>query len=235
MSTTIILYIISLSNYFLYGIYMKLLVIIVSNEFNKSDCDNIEVLNSYLCCLPDTLVNYCGISNQDDFNNFEHIISFNYKVINSKRQLSKICDFITDNKSTLDYDWFIKFRPDSKLLEPINFELLSDNAINGRARVYHGPKQFNYGLSTGGPGVWEHVKDCSYQPDETDIILDDQFFIFHNNMIQLNAFDKIPNNLYIENEWTHSRYWISRKIPLNVIGINMLITKYMCYSGDLNM
>lgn len=214
---------------------MKLLVIIVSHDFNKRHWDNIRVLNSYLCCLPDTIVNYCGISTQDNFHNYEDIISFNYKVINSKRQLSKICDFITDNKSTLDYDWFIKIRPDSRLLGPINFELLSDNAINGRARLYHGPKRVKYGLSTGGKGCWESIKECSYQPDETEIIMDDHFFMFHNNIIQLNAFDKIAKNLIVENEWVHTMCWKSRNIKFNVIGINLVLTDYNAGSGDVNM
>ena len=49
-------------------------------------------------------VEYCGISYQDEFHNYESIISFKYKIINTKRQLSKICDFITDYKAELYYD-----------------------------------------------------------------------------------------------------------------------------------
>jgi hypothetical protein len=213
---------------------MKLLVIISSHDLNKRHSNNIEILNSYLCGLPDTEVSYCGISNQDDFHNYEDIISFKYKVINSQRQLSKLCDFITDNKSTLNYDWFIKIRPDAKLLEPINFELLSDKAINARARVYRGPKQIKYGLSTG-VGCWETVKDCSIQPHETEVILDEGLIIFHNNIIQLNAFDKIAKNLIVENEWVHTRCWKSRNIKFNVIGINLVLTDYNAGSGDVNM
>jgi hypothetical protein len=213
---------------------MKLLVIISSHDLNKRHSNNIEILNSYLGGLPDTEVSYCGISNQDDFHNYEDIISFKYKVINCQRQLSKLCDFITDNKSTLNYDWFIKIRPDAKLLQPINFELFSDNAINARARVYRGPKQIKYGLSTG-VGCWETIKDCSIQPHETEVILDEGLIIFHNNIIQLNAFGKIPNNLIVENEWIHSMCWKSRNIKLNVIGINLVLTDYNAGSGDVNM
>ena len=97
---------------------------------NSINSSNINILNNYLKKYEDSVVDYCGISNSDDFYNYENIISFKYKIINPKQQFSKICDFITQYKAELDYDWFIKIRPDIKLLEPINFEVLSDTAIS---------------------------------------------------------------------------------------------------------
>jgi hypothetical protein len=91
--------------------------------------------------LLDMQVEYCGISNQNDFHTYEAIIPFKYTLINTKQQFSKLCDFITDYKSELDYDWYMKIRPDINLLEQIPFNTLLDRAINARARVYFGPKK----------------------------------------------------------------------------------------------
>ena len=124
---------------------MKILVIICSNEMNVNNIDNIKIINEYL--KKNNIVEYCGISNNDDFSNYESVISFKYKMINHKFQLSKICDFITDYKTELQYDWYMKIRPDIKLLENINFNMLCENSINARARVYYGPKQIKYGNS----------------------------------------------------------------------------------------
>jgi hypothetical protein len=213
---------------------LKILVIICSHEFNSSHCENIQILKDYLLELPDTLISYCGISNQDDFHIFEDIISFDFKVINPKYQLSKIRDFIADNKSTLNYDWYIKIRPDVKLLEPIQFENLLDNSINARARVYHGPKRIKYGMSINGEGGWKNVGDCFYDINEIQVVLDDQIFIFHHNVINAGTFNKIIKIDGPEHEWIHTKYWEFNNIHLNVIGINLLMTKYMCYSGDVN-
>ncbi len=108
---------------------MKLLIIICSNELDIKWCDNIKILDDYIKQNKNIQVDYCGISSNNDFHNYESIIKFKYKIINSKKQLTKICDFITDYKSKLNYDWYIKFRPDMKLLENINFNILSKTAI----------------------------------------------------------------------------------------------------------
>ena len=212
---------------------MKLLVIISSHIFDQSCYNNIKILNDYMQ-LNDMEVDYCGISNQDDFYVFESIITFKYKIINTKKQLSKICDFITDYKSELDYDWYMKIRPDIKLLDNILFDTLSNNAINARARVYNGPLKITYGMSVNGKGCWENIGDCYYADHEYDIILDDQIYIFHKNIVLQNAFDKITLITDdIQHEWTHAHIFNSRKITFNVIGINLLFTKNNNYSGDI--
>jgi len=185
----------------------------------------------------DIEVNYCGISNQDDFGNYETIINFKYKIINPKYQLSKLCDFITDNKSELDYDWYFKIRPDVKLLENINVDILSDNAINARARVYNGPRKIRYGLSTGGIGMWSGIRNIHFSPSEHDIILDDQLFIFHKKIIDKGGFDKIGEISgwwgNRENEWGHTQIYNKRNIPLYVIGLYVEFTKNNTFSGDI--
>jgi hypothetical protein len=213
---------------------MKILVIICGHEFSPEHCNNIKILNEYLLQTQNTTVEYCGITNSNTFHSYEHILSFKYKIVDTSRQLSKICNFITANYGALDYDWFVKFRPDLKLLEPINFNALSDLAINARARVYNGPRKIKFGMSINGEGMWRHVGDCKYDDVEHDIILDDQLFIFHTNVIAHGAFDKTesPNK---QDEWGHSNLWKERNIPLHVIGINLFITKYQCSSGHINV
>ena len=212
---------------------MKLLIIISSHKFDKAWINNIIILNDYMKNL-NIEVDYSGISCDDDFHNYESIISFKYKTINNKYQFSKICDFITDNKSELNYDWYMKFRPDLKLLENINFDLLCENAINARARVYFGPKKIKFGMSI-------HLPECYYDDNEHNIILDDQLYIFHKNVVEKGAFDKIEAGSIrgwwgtIENEWVHSIVFESRNIPINIIGINLEFTRDNSFSADLNM
>jgi hypothetical protein len=192
-------------------------------------------------------VDYCGICKQNDFINFESVISFKYKILNKKPQLSKVCEFITQYKHELDYDWYIKIRTDIQLLEPINFGILSLNAINARARVYTGPKQIKYGSSIGGKGGLSYVTDCRFDMIEREVILDDQIYIFHHNIIDKNGFTTFdPENVHRwffanghyysnEHEWAHSNCWKSRNIPLNVVGLNVILTRLDAYSGDINM
>ena len=226
---------------------MKILIIVVSYEMNINYISNLKILDDYLKKIDNIIIDYCGISSNDDFINYESILSFKYKVINSKKQLSKICDFITQNKNELDYDWYIKFRPEIKLYEPINFDILSNISINARARTYIGPKKIKYGMSVNGEGKWKNIGDCFFNDNEESVILDDQFYIFHKNVINLGGFETFDlenvHDLYIingkpwysEHEWFHSNYWKSKNISLNVIGINVCLQNHDCTSGNLNI
>jgi hypothetical protein len=214
---------------------MKLLIILSSGNFDEKYCDNIKCLNDYMKnnCIE---YDYCGISSKNDFDIYETIIQFKYKIINTKKQFSKICDFITEYKSELDYDWYMKIRPEVKLIDNIDFRMLSDNAINARARIYNGPRKIKHGMSVNGEGIWK-VGGCDYADNEHNIILDDMIYIFHKNIVKNNAFDKIPTSHESENEWLHTRVFNHRKIQLNVIGINLCFTKpnHNCFSGNINM
>jgi hypothetical protein len=211
---------------------MKLLVILCSHELNVKWCDNIKILNDYMM-LTNMDVNYCGISNQDDFHNYESIISFKYKIINNKQQFSKICDFISDKRSEMNYEWYMKIRPDIKLLEQIVFNELPTDSINARARMYYGPKCIRYGMSINGEGIWKNIGECSFSVNEHHIILDDQIFIFHKNVIDAGGFNRIDFSDDIENEWRQTEIYNMRGIPLNVIGIYLELTKYNSFSGHL--
>lgn len=212
---------------------MKLLIIICAHELDSKWRNNIKILDDYMKCL-NIEVYYCGISNQSDFHNYESIIQFKHKIINTKRQFNKLCDFITDYKHELYYDWYMKIRPDLKLLENINFDILSQTAINGRARVYRGPKKIKYGTTVNGQGRWKHISGYHYDEKE-NIVLDDMLFIFHNNIIQMNAFDKILHESMYGEEWAQTHIYNIRNIPLNVIGIHIENTKYNTFSGDIGI
>jgi len=213
---------------------MKLLVIIVSHEFSPKYKSNIRVLDNFMHQISNQ-VDYVGISSLDDFHNYTDIISFQYTSINPKRQFSKVCDFITNYKEKLNYDWFIKIRPDVLLIENIPFDKLSVNSINARARTYYGPKHILYGCSIGGiQGGHSDLNDCYYDKYEHDIILDDHIYIFNKNTIDNGAFNRFKENIDIpENEPFHSKIWKDRNISFNVIGINMVLQKYNAYSGHI--
>ena len=218
----------------MYYICMKLLIILSSHRFDKNWCDNIICLNDYMK-NKGIEYDYCGISNQNDFDIYETIIKFKYKIINTKKQLSKICDFITEYKSQLDYDWYMKIRPEIKLIDNIDFNMLSVNAINARARVYNGPRKIEYGMSINGEGAWKNIGDCHYADTEHDIVLDDMLYIFHKNIVLKNGFENTLTPTENQHEWEHTRVFNERKIQLNVIGIHVCFTKHNSFSGNINM
>lgn len=215
---------------------MRILVLLCSNEMNVCNLLNIDVLNCYVKELQkDHIVDYCGISSKNDFINYETIISFKYKIINPRKQYTKICDFIKTHKDDCNYDYYIKTRPEIKLLEQINFDMLSDTAINARARVYRGPQTIKYGMSVNGKGPWEKIGDCTHDVCEKELILDDMFYIFHNNVIKQGAFKSGLYNDNDEHEWFHTLRWKECKIDLKIIGIRIEFTRHNALSGDLNM
>ena len=213
---------------------MKLLVILCNRDFNIGNIGNIKILNDYLLNIPDISVDYCGISNSDDFHNYESIIKFKYKVVNPKKQINKICDFISEYE--IEHDWFMKIRPDIEIIEMFDFNLMSDKAINARAREYRGTKQIKYGMSVGGPGCWREIIAYSYNDSEIHVVLDDMLFIFHSNIIKLGGFDKLTSEPVEDHvEVIQTGIWNDRKIPLNVVGLNIKNTKHGGYSGNINM
>jgi len=206
---------------------MNVLVILCSHTFDPKWRDNIKRLGE--CFVG---AHFCGISNEDDFKNYEDLIEFRYKQINTKGQWSKVCDFITDHRHELNYDWFVKIRPDIKLLEPVPWGKLSIEAVNARARVYNGPAHIRYGMSINGEGKWKNVGDCEKSMYENGIVLDDQFFFFHREMVERNVFDKVKPEPS-ENEWVMTACLTNRGAKLHVVGIHAELSKYQCFSGDI--
>ena len=74
---------------------MSILIIIVSHEMNVKNIGNIKLLNDFMS-KTNKQVDYCGISNQDDFKNFENVISFKYKIINKKFKLHNINKIVNE-------------------------------------------------------------------------------------------------------------------------------------------
>jgi len=201
----------------------KILVIILNHEFKPAFLSNIVALRDFMK-QSGYEVDYAGISSSDDFKNYEDIIKFKYKEVNPRKQFNKMCDFLKKHPG-LEYDWYVKIRPDIKLLDPLKFEDYSVDAMNSKARVYNGPRKIPYGLSVGGEGEWWDVEGhYNYSPKEHDISLDDSLYIFTNKMIELGAFAPSEDGAR-EDECFHTGKWNERKIPLNVIGTNNIFVK----------
>lgn len=199
---------------------------------NPKDSQNIKILNDFMT-KTNKQIDYCGISNQDDFKIFECVVSFKYKLINAKLQFSKLCDFITQNIQTLDYTWYVKIRPDLKLLEPLDFNNFEKNSVNARARIYNGPKKIKYGMSVT-PRYGLGPNDLKYSEIESNVILDDMIYIFDNECIKNGGFMPCPSK-FPQGETEFCNILKYRNINLNVIGINVINTKYNLTSGDLNL
>jgi hypothetical protein len=180
---------------------------------------NIVILRDF---LKDYQTDFAAVLSSDEFAKFEGTIPLKYKEIHAKRQLSKTCHFITKYKDQLDYDWYIKIRPDVKLLEPIDFDQCNDSMINARARVYNGPRTIKHGLSACGEGEGNWAKCYTYNDVEKDIILDDMVWIFGKKLIDAGGFsvDHIEEP-DMEGEWYITDIWKKKNIPLHVVGINL--------------
>jgi hypothetical protein len=225
---------------------MRLLFIITYNKFESYYTDGIHNLKNYIHeHLTTHQVDIACINSNGDFNDIENILPLKYKITNPKYQMDKICDFI--NSHLLDYDWFIKTRPEMLILAPIDFSKLIPNAINARARTYTGSLKIENGASVGGEGVSDvDVRDKKDIP--FDLVMDDQIFIFDKNVILNNGFAKIgddekqdfysilPHHPKIQHEWFHTYIWAIRNIRMNIIGIKACFKRnahHGYYSGDI--
>jgi hypothetical protein len=227
---------------------MRILVIFVSGDNLEEYVENITMFRNFIDKnYGDCEVDYACILSSDSFEPLEKIVSLKYKEVNHKRQLSKMCDFITKYKDEFTYDWFIKTRPEIQLNRAVDLSSLSLNSIHARAREYRGPKRILFGNSVGGTGYNKGYKASTYSEKEELVALDDQFYIFHRTVIELGAFVPfipedvaewyIPDNNKQEHEWVHSNCWKSRNIHLNVIGIDILFERtsdIYAASGNIN-
>jgi hypothetical protein len=209
----------------------------------------VETLKKYIEHLSTRYtVELAGISSKDDFSNYEDTLVFKYKYINPNLQMAKICDFITENKDTLNYDWFLRTRPEEELLDfdCINFESLPKDAVSARAREYAGPFTGKYSCSVGGEGSFKDIKECLYKPTLEKIILNSDIYAFHKTVIDKGAFSKLTNeeeswgtqyDKNTQSEWFFSHILSSRGIHLNIIGINTKFTRksrnQFMYSGNI--
>jgi hypothetical protein len=227
----------------------RILIILSTNEMYPEFKPQVETLKKYIEHLSKTYtVDIAGISSKDDFSNYSDLLDFKYKYINSKLQVAKMCDFITENKDTLKYDWFLRTRPEEELLDfdCINFESLPKDAVSARARVYVGPFTGKYACSVGGEGSFKNIKECTYKPTLEKIILNSDLYAFHKTAIDKGGFAKLTKdeenwgtqyNKSSQSEWFFSHTLTSRGIKLNIIGINTKFTRksrnQFMYSGNI--
>jgi hypothetical protein len=228
----------------------SILIILSSNEMYPEFKPQVESLKKYMEHLSKTyMVDIAGISSKDDFSNYSDLLDFKYKYINPKLQMAKMCDFITENKDTLNYDWFLRTRPEEEMLDfdTINFESLPKDAVSARAREYAGPFTGKYSCSVGGEGSFKNIKACFYKTELEKLVLDSNDYVFHKTVVEKGGFAKITQEekewekstgMNNENEWFFDHIMVSRNIKKNITGINLKFTRksrnQVWYSGDIN-
>ena len=226
----------------------SILIILSTKEMYPKCKSQIKTLKRYIDHLSKSYkVDIAGISSKDDFDNYSDIINFRYKYINSKMQISKICDLISKYGHKLNYDWFVRTRPEIELLDfdEINFHKLPKDAVSGRARVYRGPHTRKHSCSVGGVGDHSEYVNCKYRNKEEEVTIDSNFYVFHKNVVDKGGFSKISGAQGVEDghpgrdredEWYLSSIMLSRGIKLNIIGINMKMMRpdksEIMYSGN---
>ena len=204
---------------------MRILVMVVSGVDLMPYSKDLYTLQEFMTkhYSQDT-VDYACITSSASNSICNDSIQFKYTEINSNMQLSKVCDFITKYKDQLNYDWFIKIRPEIQLLTKIDIDTLSTDCIHARAREYRGPRRIVYGNSVSGEGEHSSINASFYSDKEDIIALDDQIYLFHRNIIDMGGFVPFKTN-ELEREWFHSNCWKSRGIKLNVIGVDVIFTR----------
>ena len=229
----------------------SILIILSTNEMYPEFKPQTVTLKKYIEHLSKTYnVDLAGISSKDDFSNYEDTLVFKYKYVNAKAQVSKICDFISENRDKLNYDWYFRTRPEEELLDfdCINFETLPKDAVSARAREYAGPFTGKYSCSVGGEGSFKDIKACLYKPELEKLVLDSNDYVFHKTVVEKGGFAKITqeekdwekstgrNN---EDEWFFDNIMVSRNIKKNIIGINLRFTRksrnQFWNSGDVKL
>jgi len=228
----------------------SILIILSTNEMYPEFKPQTVTLKKYIEHLSKTYnVDLAGISSKDDFSNYEDTLVFKYKYVNAKAQVSKICDFISENRDKLNYDWYFRTRPEEELLDfdCINFETLPKDAVSARAREYIGPFTGKYSCSVGGEGAYKDIKACFYKTELEKLVLDSNDYVFHKTVVEKGGFAKITqeekdwekstgrNN---EDEWFFDNIMVSRNIKKNIIDIELKFTRksrnQVCYSGGIN-
>ena len=116
---------------------MKVLVIFITYEIQNSMIRHIRHSKSYFESQKKKngweSLDFALVYTKDSpfLNKVRKTLSLKYLLKSNQRQLGKICEFITKDK--LNYDWFIKTRPDIEHLQDIEFEELSNMWVQ---RVY---------------------------------------------------------------------------------------------------
>lgn len=212
---------------------MRILIILAGHTMPSEFIHKIKKLAEYIEVLRQTYgVDIACISSFDDFTEYDNILHFKYKIVNPKKQLSKVCDFLSEIPN--DYSWYIKTRPDIEFMSPIDFSKLKTAHINARVRVYKGPRKMKLAASIGRGSYAAWAGNISLGFVER-MIMDDQVYIFSNSIKYIfTPFDYNPE--IIENEWFHSHFWKSKNAQLNMISLDVVFSNSKVYvpSGNVN-
>ena len=227
---------------------MKVLVIFITYEIQKKMITHIRHSKSYFESLKkkneweslDFALVYTKSSPFLD--QVKQTLSLKYILNSNQRQLGKICEFITNKKDKLNYDWFIKTRPDIEHLQDIAFEELSNTCINSRVRTYVGPDSIPYGHSVGGKGIFKKYRYKARYSEKLEVLLpDDQFYIFSKNIVDRGIFKTLKSNTFgvKQDEKFHRSIWEKRGASFKIIGIKLRLYKKgnngFAESGHINM
>lgn len=198
---------------------MRILIIFISDSMRQHLLPNIIHFKKYMYELSKYHeIDYAGISTIDDFHHYEEYITFKYKMITPKRQLSKMVDFINTYKDEMKYDWYVKMRPENYLMQQLCFHNLCKDSMNARARYYEGSKKILFGSSVEPDKVWPYPH--TYNTEYENVVLDDIIYFFHQNIIDLGTFQDLSlTGEELQCERFHTNIWKSKNIGLNVIGI----------------
>jgi hypothetical protein len=212
---------------------------IVGHSMPKQYMPHIDLIKSHMYALSGTfIVDYACISSYDDFDIYDSILSFKYKVTNNKKQLEKVCDFLSSCPEK--YDWYIKTRPEVLLLEVPDILSLSTDSIHARVRGYIGTKKILFGCSVGGTGGWSSFNINTIYSDNKkyewldDVWLDDHIYIFNKYVVDNGAFAILTPeiNKFLpwnyddkQDESIHNSVWNHRNIKKNPIGIHLIFKK----------
>lgn len=220
--------------YLIYTMSPRLLVMIVGDSMTRQYIPHIHTIKSFMDTISSTFtVEYACISSNNDFDLYDSILSFKHKVINNKRQLEKVCDFLSTCPEK--YDWYIKIRPEVLLLELPDILSLPTDSIHARVRGYIGPKKVYFGSSVGGTGGWSRFnKDTIHSENETHVWLDDHIYIFNHHVVDMGAFAILTPDINKFLPWNydtrqdesiHNSVWNHRNIKKSVIRIHLIFRK----------
>ena len=211
---------------------MKVLVIFITYEIQNSMIRHIRHSKSYFESQKKKngweSLDFALVYTKDSpfLNKVRKTLSLKYLLKSNQRQLGKICEFITKDK--LNYDWFIKTRPDIEHLQDIEFEELSNTCINSRVRTYVGPESVRYGHSVGGKGFFKKYRHKARYSEKLESLLpDDQFYIFSKNIVDRGIFKRLKSNTsgVKQDEKFHRSIWEKRGASFKIIGIKLRLYK----------
>lgn len=225
---------------------MKLLVILVTYEIESKMIKHINHCKNYFDSLKTKnaweSLDFALVYTKDTpfLKQVKKTLDLKYLMKSNQRQMGKICEFITLNRMKLNYDWFIKTRPDIEHLQDFTLDELSPDCINSRARTYKGPQSIKYGHSVGGKGIFEaHKHKASYSENLISLLPDDQFYIFSKTIVEDEIFNELKSKTkdLKQDEKFHRKIWEQRGAKFKIIGIKLRLYKKNLYaeSGHINM